>query len=573
MHIKQLYYLLQPMKKLILVLITTFTLWLVSFENQAQTLPLGTPVLEDAYRRAQLLGQTDLSASFISRPIFSDFESAKHDEISKKYFPKRLLIGNVEKWQPEISLLPVTWIQQYNSNHPDGINDGVLIPARGYQTMISGGLFAKYSILSIQLKPEFVYAQNTTYEGFQDKHPDNVWAKYYRILNGIDTPEKFGNEPYSKAFWGQSSVRLTYRGISLGISNENLWWGPGMHNSLLMTNNAPGFKHITLNTTKPIHTIIGSFEGQIVGGQLNSSGYPGIDSLRLAQHNIKYVSKSNDWRYLNGIVLSYQPKWLPGLFVGAARSFMAYHNDMGNKLLDYVPVFSLFFKKDVGFSEDDKRKKDQYASVFARWVAPESHQEVYFEYGRTDHSYDLTDFILEPEHSAAYIMGFRKLVPIITSKNSFLDIQLEITQLEGRLSAADRAGGLWYTHYQVIDGYTNMGQILGAGIGTGSNMQLIYLGWTKGLKKIGIEMKRVVQNDDFWAMAIKDYRSHWVDLAGTICAEWDYKNILINASIGTTGSNNYKWLYDPVSSDPPLWWDHGKVIYNYRATIGLTYLF
>ena len=36
----------------------------------AQSLPVGTPVLEEAYRRAQLLGQADSNVSFMVRPIF-----------------------------------------------------------------------------------------------------------------------------------------------------------------------------------------------------------------------------------------------------------------------------------------------------------------------------------------------------------------------------------------------------------------------------------------------------------------------------------------------------------------------
>lgn len=35
----------------------------------AQSIPVGTPALDDYYRRLQLLGQTDSSASFTSRPF------------------------------------------------------------------------------------------------------------------------------------------------------------------------------------------------------------------------------------------------------------------------------------------------------------------------------------------------------------------------------------------------------------------------------------------------------------------------------------------------------------------------
>src|ERR1035437_2409932 len=45
--------------------------------SQAQSLSVGTPVLEDAYRRAQLLGQVDSSVAFTSRPIFPSLLGTK----------------------------------------------------------------------------------------------------------------------------------------------------------------------------------------------------------------------------------------------------------------------------------------------------------------------------------------------------------------------------------------------------------------------------------------------------------------------------------------------------------------
>ncbi|HQS06798.1 MAG TPA: capsule assembly Wzi family protein, partial [Daejeonella sp.] len=112
-------------------------------------------------------------------------------------------------------------------------------PAKGNQTSISFGASFKYGPLSIQLKPEYVYAENAEFEGFPSEQYDVVWAKYYNnYFNVSDITERYGEDPYSKLFWGQSSVRLTFDPISIGISNENLWWGPGRRSSLLMSNNA-----------------------------------------------------------------------------------------------------------------------------------------------------------------------------------------------------------------------------------------------------------------------------------------------------------------------------------------------
>ena len=41
-----------------------------------------------------------------------------------------------------------------------------MIPAKGYQTLLSAGLYAKYGVLSVQLKPEYVYAANPNFEIF-----------------------------------------------------------------------------------------------------------------------------------------------------------------------------------------------------------------------------------------------------------------------------------------------------------------------------------------------------------------------------------------------------------------------
>jgi hypothetical protein len=288
----------------------SFIVAIITFSSLArsygQSLPVGTPLLEDAYRRGQLLGQVDLSSSFTSRPFYPYLKLDGAYRLNNPSLTDALattfrfnstqnLKGNFN-----FKLLPLTWAQQINTKNPYGINDGAMIHANGYQTLFSGGFFAQYSFLSVQFQPEFVFAQNKPYDGFPDEHPDEVWKIYNnRFLRMIDQPERFGDERHQKAYWGQSSIRLTFGPMSFGLSTENLWWGPGMNNALLLTNNAPGFKHLTLNTVRPINTFIGSFEGQLVGGRLEQSGFPGVDTLRLSNSMaLAYKPKPDDWRYL-----------------------------------------------------------------------------------------------------------------------------------------------------------------------------------------------------------------------------------------------------------------------------------
>jgi hypothetical protein len=524
----------------------------------AQSTPVGLPGMDDYLRRQQLLGDTTRPASLMIRPSLSTTESLKGFELK---------------------MMPLVWKQQYTTDHPLSLNNGAMIPARGYQTLVSGGFFARLGILSVQLMPEFVYAENKDFDGFPDAHPFVVWRTYNMLKGRIDLPDKFGNDPYKRAFWGQSSARLSYKAVSLGLSNENLWWGPGHKNAIMMSNNAPGFKHVTFNSTRPVNTPIGSFEWQLVGGRLDASGFHGVDSVILATKTLKPQYKPSSWRYLNAMTVNYQPKWLPGLSLGGARAFTMYSEHMNKqKASSWLPVFEGFLKDDAGGFASDTIASNQLLSVWMRWLMPKEHSEIYIEFGREDHSWHLNDFLLEPAHARAYILGYRKLVPLSKSRGDYLDIHMELTQFSNNVPTYLRTHstfGVWYVHHAVKHGYTNQGQILGAGIGTSSNMQLLNIAWVKNKKRIGLEFYRLNHDDDFWSAMRRvgyfDHRTHWVDISGALVADWDYKNFLVNFKLQTVGALNYMYLYDPVKTEPPYLWDYGKTRLNINLELSITY--
>jgi len=551
----------------------------------AQSMPVGTAILENAYRNAQLLGKIDSTISFTVRPIYPAISLRQKEAFnpfnSKGEHQDRHQNGNFifGKNKGLVQLLPITWQQQFNTHHPYSLNDGAMIPARGYQTMFSAGVFAKYGPLSIQLQPEYVYAQNRDYQGFYKEQSDQLWAEYYGIYNNIDLPEKFGNGSYDRLSWGQSSIRFTIGPISLGLSNENLWWGPGMQNSFMMSNSAPGFKHLTLNTVKPLKTFLGSFEGQIICGRLENSGFAPPDTNRTFNEVKLYQPKRNDWRYMNGVVFSYHPKWIPGLFLGASRTFISYHKDMGNRIKDYLPIITPLAKKTNYGEGESPYPNDQRASIFIRWLWQKENAELYWELGREDHSFNMRDYIVEPDHARAYVFGFRKLFPMHTNKDQYIQFNLEVTQMAQSGTNPERPEGLNYLHYAGIPhGYTNEGQLLGAGIDPGSNMQILGLSWVKSLKKIGLQIERLVHSNTFtpnvWnspSILIKDTRSYWVDFTTAAIGEWDYKKFLVSFQFEITRSYNYQYLYRPISGTTPTYWDPGRDVYNYQARLGLSY--
>lgn len=544
----------------------------------AQTLPVGVlENVEDAYRRQQLLGLDPVKSSYMIRPLYlSNAPDMTLDEGEDSYslndFRKPIFLN--KRFKTEVYLLPVVTQQQFNSHHPYGMNDGSMVQAKGYQSQISAGIFAKVGPLSVQLRPEYVYAENKDFQELSEAPNGVFWntsiANYY---NTIDLPDRYGNDAYNKVSWGQSSIRLTAGPVSVGYSNENLWWGPGNRNSLLMSNNAPGFKHFTLNTVRPIETYIGSFEAQIIGGRLNQSGIE-------VPEGFEYRKRPKDWRYISGMALTYQPKWVPNLFLGFDRTFIVNRRNMGRKFGDYFPIFASVQKSsyvaDDGTNTDDEARRDQYISFFTRYVLPESKAEVYFQYGRNDHSYDIRDAIVEPEHTRAYVVGFRKLIPL-NRPDEYIQMGIELTQLEKSKTRDLRASESWYNHYQVKDGYTNRGQVLGAGIGPGSNLQSLDVSWVKGLKKIGIQFERLVNNNDLFfnfAYASLDknlyINRHWVDLSVAGKFAWNYKNFILNSQFTYIRSLNYQYQWEEGPKD---YWDWNKKdVNNVQLKVGLMYL-
>ncbi|WP_233755134.1 capsule assembly Wzi family protein [Algoriphagus sp. AGSA1] len=436
-----------------------------------------------------------------------------------------------------------------NSKRPYGWGDGPMIPNVGFQNYITTGFFAQLKFLKIQFQPEFVFAQNSPYQGFPDTYSQTITRDRFFYWNNGDYPERFGKESYKKFWWGQSKVSLNLGPVELAASSQNIWWGPGQFNALTISNNAQGFPHLSLNTSRPLKTFLGNFEAQIIMGRLESSG---LEPSQFDSLNSKYFEKlSNDWRYLNGFSFSYQPKWIPGLFMGMTRTFQQYSEDKGDSFSDYFPVFEFLTKQKLydegNVLEYDQKGQDQQISIFGRYLFSKAHAEFYFEFGRRDHSYNWREFILNPEHARAYILGFQKLFPIQKSE-TYLQIRGEITQQQESVNRYIRYVGLdgnqtWHTHGRAR-GFANYGQALGVGSGVGSNVQTLEISQISGFNKRGILLERLANNQDFYYRAFgqNPLVKPWVDLSLGFLWDQQWNNLILSGKVQFIKSYNYQWI-------------------------------
>jgi hypothetical protein len=563
-------------------------LFFTFFVSNSQTINLNESYLTDYLRTSQLLGDFESEVSFTLKP----FDIGKNGlEINKEIF-------DTEKYAPtvlsflngngKIKILPIDYNIEFNSHHPYNRNNGSMIPNRGYQHILSAGIYAEIGPLSIQLKPEYLYSQNKDFEGFGEGpngHYSAIWAKRYKLWNSIDMPERFGEKSISKTLIGQSSIKLNFKGLSLGLSNENIWWGPSIRNSIMMSNHARGFKHITFNTTKPLKTKIGNFEWQVISGRLESSGFnpPNIDMEhagtilfvpKIAQIN----SETPDWRYLQGYTITYSPKWVPGLSLGFIRWVQMYSRLVRGKYTwmegnpTWFPAFSNLFRKNDLY-EDYELQTNQAAGVFLRWLWKDSNAEIYVDYNHNDSKQNIRDLLLDSDHSRAVTVGLQKVFKI--SNDNYL-FSWEWTQMEQTASRLLRSAGSWYRHGYVYDGYTNKGEVLGAGIGPGSNSHYFALNRIRDKEKLGIALEIIDQDNDFYHEAFSntdgswgDYRRYWKDFNLNLNLSKKYKHFWLSSSLMYSRSLNYMWDLDDTATE---YYHPGNDVNNFHMAIKLAYL-
>jgi hypothetical protein len=532
----------------------------------AQSLPVDAYSGEEMHRMRQLRGEVAPDISFAIRPlvlssrVFDSLYSAQDTTVLGRQLA-------ADEWK----VLPFTWQNQFNTHHPYGWNDGAMAPAKGLQTLFTGGFYNESGRFTFQIKPELVLAVNPEFDQFPKDHYDVIWKFYYNFYNRTDLPVAFGNEPRVKMYPGQSSARFNYNKISAGISTENLWWGPGMRNSLLMSNSAPGFLHFTFNSREPIRTRIGSFEGQFIAGRLDGSRATPPDPLREYRSTVLYQPKPNDWRYISGLIMTYQPDLLPGLFLGFSRTSQLYGKDL-NSIGDYLPFFSSYNSNVIA---ERPTHPDRYTSVFMRWLLAKSKAEVYFEYGHNNQLKSISDFVKDPDDGRAYIFGMSKVFDLSGRSEEGILARLEFTQLsQTSASSVLRGAQSWYVDDYVRHGYTQLGESLGAGAGPGAEVQTLDVNWIKGIKSLGLRLERYVHNQDFFYYAYepsKDYRRHWTDISAELNGRWDYKNFVLNGAMNFTKSVNYGWYMDKAETEQ--YYRNGVDAFNVRINLGLTYRF
>ncbi|MEJ7759185.1 MAG: capsule assembly Wzi family protein [Gemmatimonadaceae bacterium] len=354
-----------------------------------------------------------------------------------------------------------------NSAYPFGGNDGVVWTGKGLTTTFQAGVAARYGAFSATLAPVAFRAENQSFPLLSNGLNGRLRFADGQFPFGIDRPQRFGTAPYTRIDLGESTIRVDAGGVGAGLSTASQWWGPTTVYPYVLGNNAGGFPHAFIGSSRPASIGIGSLHGRLVYGTLDQSPYSSVTGPDYFQ-NFELPGKR---RFMAGLVGVAQIRGIRGLEIGGTRFFHAATQESGFSASNLkLPLQNIFKRRlqaedTVVLGDNTSLRENQLASLFLRWAPPASGFEVYGEYGREDFAADLRDLLLEPDHAATTNIGFRKawLGPVVMNA-----IRGEVFTFEASAGTRTRGEGSIYLHAPLRQGHTNRGQMLGANVGPGS---------------------------------------------------------------------------------------------------------
>ena len=320
-----------------------------------------------------------IAQNYISADPFSLLEFEKESylkSISESSFMIRPLIINDKRFI-SISMRSEAY---HNNNAPNLENIGNRFIGKG---------FGSFNTIKISYRGKFIYLsiepfyQNSQNKEFNLNGRDGIFSR----LN--DNKSSFSSYGFR-----ETQFYLHYKGIGFGYSNANMWWGPGFHNSLTMTNNTAGFPHFMIGTIKEKRNKKLGFNLRYIFSKLDKTiGDPYFTAIvgNLTFHTDPKISLGFSRNYLSGGLPTDRP------FTSWDAAVIVFEQLLVDTKINEYPTYW-----------DAHDPWDQLISIFISVDFPLSKLKLYSEIGTNDHRQNLSDLRAHPDHALAHIIGIRK---------------------------------------------------------------------------------------------------------------------------------------------------------------------
>jgi len=390
----------------------------------------------------------------------------KSENQGKNWFSKGFFHGlKLKFFGPE-------WFNSYNTAAPYGQNDGAIWQGRGYNTSFTTGVRLEGYGFEATFKPQLSFSQNLDFEyikpnyaaesnGVSTIYIDKASEYGYYGINFIDAPQRFGDKSFFTFDWGDSEIRYSWKTLTIGFGTQSIWLGPAQINPILHSNNAPTYPKIDVGLRKTEINIpwwdlyLGDLEFRCWAGKLTESDYFDND-------------ESNNNNLISAFSINWALPWIfEGLTIGINRTMLSKWNQISPYTL--FEIYIPWMRSVAGKDESDQR-----ASITLDYLIPNAGFEIYLEWARNDFQTEDGNLLRYPFHTQAWSVGGKKSFYISKLINGKILFEFSVLECSHDYMTTYPWFSTFYAHHKVTQGYTNKGQWLGAGIGTGGNSQ--YLG-------------------------------------------------------------------------------------------------
>lgn len=450
------------------------------------------------------------------------------------------------------NVLPIYFNSLYNTRYAKSINDGPAWGGRGLNNTIGFGFSGKKGRLTYVINPIIYYSENRSfYIGSELTSSPEFQNPYYN--ERIDYVSRYGDEPLLGVHPGQSEISFDLNKFEVALSSQNMRWGPGLYNPVLMSTNAPGIPHFRVGTNNPLNTKIGEVEASIFWGLLRESDYFNNDS-------------ADDWRYFTAINLGYRPSFFEGFSMGINRIFYTQTRYLTGFFYDASRTIS------TGFIDETREQQvsgritndvyDQILSLTLDWEDEETDLRIYMEIFRGDFASGIAPLLEQPEHNQGFMAGFIKGFEL-SRESEKIWFTFEHSALATWETSFLSAGPTVFTHDTNRQGYTNNGQIIGSAIGPGSQGNAVTLSYQKKNHFIMIEYQRSRYNDDYFYTTFMDKGGPSPqDIEHQVGLKFNGRYSNIEYTISSSYANRDNYLFDDLT-----------VLHNVHSYLTLRYYF
>jgi hypothetical protein len=433
------------------------------------------------------------------------------------------------------TLLPVEVRTAYNAGIPRSMNEGALWAGRGWSVATQAGFRLDYGFATLVVAPIVTYAANEPFPHLGSDGPDrsHFVAPWRTGRYSVDLPVRLGTEPVVRIDPGETTLALGSPAATVGISTGAQWWGPGIRNAIVMSNNAPGIPHLFVRTGDPLRTRFGDVEARWMAGNLTESRF--FDS-----------DPENDLRSIYGFAATLQPCRTPGLTLGLARTVVTTEGGLGPTLaqapvgvLRTPPPDTLVERAVGGF---------QILSLFGRWAFPAEGMEVYGEWARHELPASLSALLVTPNHTQGYTFGLQWARPVPPAP-AVLRLQGEVTNLEQSATYRTAPRPAFYTSASVPQGYTHRGRSVGAAIGPGASAQWLAIDLIGSGGGGGLFVNRIRWENDAYYTTPRGWLYHAHDVSLIVGARAHARGRLGTLAVEAAHENRLNFQFQNPSYD------------------------